>query len=219
MIPTLLWRCPICSTNDALEHNHRFLKPDLVVCRHCGTNWEVRRVVGKDYKLKVTASPAYPDEVGKDVPLAEWYARMKATKILIPIQDTALELSDGEELYLASRRVSLTAMSNDTTFFSADDGSDGETEPLAKFVSDGRLFLTNQKLVWQGEDGKQLDYPLTQINSLYTLFNIAAVLMVSARLHTLRFREESMLKWVNYFGVLAAEIKTATGHKITTSNY
>jgi hypothetical protein len=117
MIPDLLWRCPLCTTNDALRQRWRLFRPQQLYCTHCGATWNVRRVIGDDYWLKVVASPSYPGEVGAGLPLRQWYGRMKGTISLIPISDPAVTLEEGERLYLASRQVLLAAEADDPLFF------------------------------------------------------------------------------------------------------
>jgi len=51
MIPMLLWRCPLCATNDALLHIERRFRADRLICRHCQAEWRVRRVPGDNFYL------------------------------------------------------------------------------------------------------------------------------------------------------------------------
>jgi hypothetical protein len=44
-------------------------------------------------------------------------------------------------------------------------------------------------------------------------------MMHETSIYDIRFRQESLLKWVTYFGLVAQEIKQTTGHVITTSKY
>ncbi|MCX6915769.1 MAG: hypothetical protein NT167_22445 [Verrucomicrobia bacterium] len=227
MITDLLWRCPLCATNDALMQQRRLFRPPQLRCRHCGTTWQVRRVIGDDYWLKVIASPATQEQVGRGRPLAQWYARLKETVALAPIEATsvpshpAVTLGDGERLYLASRTVRLAAEAGDPLFFG---GADTDTphdrkEMGSARVGQGRLLLTNQRLMWQGVDGRQVDFALDKLNSAYATFNVALVLLYGMRLYSVRFTQESLLKWITYFAYVAKEIKAASGHLITTSNY
>jgi hypothetical protein len=39
------------------------------------------------------------------------------------------------------------------------------------------------------------------------------------RLYSVRFTQESLLKWITYFAHVAKEVKATSGHLITTSNY
>jgi hypothetical protein len=218
MIPILLWRCPICQVNDALEDKKGIFRPWHLHCTNCDTVWQVKRVVGKDFLLKVLSSPSHQDEVGTELPLAEWYTRLKETLSLTPIEDQELTLEEGERLYLASRPVLLRVLSSDPFFFPEEVG-DKPDKPVGKAVGIGRIFLTNRRVVWHGQDGKAQDFLLTKVNSFFTIFNIGGVMMHETSIYDIRFRQESLLKWVTYFGLVAQEIKQTTGHVITTSKY
>jgi hypothetical protein len=61
MIPLLLWRCPLCATDDALEHQVRCFRADRVRCRRCRAEWRVRRVPGDNFYLKLVAGQACPE--------------------------------------------------------------------------------------------------------------------------------------------------------------
>ncbi len=228
MITDLLWRCPLCATNDALALQRRLFRSPQLRCRHCGTTWQVRRVIGDDYWLKVVVSPATPEQVGRDLPLAQWYARLKETVALAPISETsgvlfhpAVTLADGERLYLASRNVRLAAEAGDPLFFGgADTDTSRNKQGMGSArVGQGRLLLTNQRLIWQGVDGRQVDFALDKLNSAYAAFNAALILLYGMRLYNVRFTQESLLKWITYFAYVAKEVKAASGHLITTSNY
>jgi hypothetical protein len=43
--------------------------------------------------------------------------------------------------------------------------------------------------------------------------------MVEMRLYTVRFLEESVLKWVTYLAFVARQVQAETGHRITTSHF
>ena len=219
MIPNLLWRCPICQVNESLTQKKGLFRPWTVTCSECHTVWRVKRVVGKDFRMKVISSPSFQEENGLELPLAEWYARMKKTVSLQPIDDPDLSLSEGERLYLASGKITLNALADDKIFFPNGHVEDETEEIVSKRVGSGRIFLTNRRFVWQGEDGRKQDFSMQKINSFYTMANIAAALMVELSMYMMRFPEDRMLKWVTYFGHVAEELEATTGHKIFTSNY
>jgi hypothetical protein len=219
MIPILLWRCPICQVNDALEDKKRIFRPWHLHCTNCDTVWQVKRVVGEDFQLKVLSSPSHQDEVGTELPLAQWYTRLKETLTLTAIEDPEFELAQGERLYLASRPVLLRVLSSDPFFFPPEQGGDDRDQPVGKEVGMGRIFLTDRRVVWHGEDGKVQDFSLSKINSFFTIFNIGGVLMHETSIYDIRFKQESLLKWVTYFGLVAKEVKQTMGHVITTSKY
>src|SRR3989442_3887348 len=102
MMEMLLWRCPLCATNDGLRHQRRLFGKELVRCRTCRAVWQVSRVVGKDYQLRVIEGDAA--SLGLDLPLAEWYDRMKASLSLSPLQDAPMTLLEAESEYLHGSR-------------------------------------------------------------------------------------------------------------------
>lgn len=54
----VLWRCPVCRTDDALVHKRPLIGRKSVICNACGTRWDVHREIGKDYRLKVLDGPS-----------------------------------------------------------------------------------------------------------------------------------------------------------------
>jgi len=135
MIPTLLWRCPLCAADDALAQIPRLFRGDLVHCRACRAQWRLRRVPGDDFYLKLTRDgdrrdmalhlptegdrQSAPLQDGAERSVAAWYDAMKATVRLAPIHDPALALHPGETLYLASGPAMLQAEEDDPRFFPA----------------------------------------------------------------------------------------------------
>ena len=219
MIPTLLWRCPLCQANDALTHITRRLRPDLVRCMGCETEWRVRRVRGDDYYLKVVSGPA---EVGLERPLREWYAAMKRTVRLDPITDSTVSLRPGEVLYLISGAADLIAEATDHLFFGGEASGDGprsdKSKVEARTVGRGQLALTSQRLVWHWDDGL-VSFPLDRLHSFYAMLDYGVAFMVGMRLYVASFLKESPLKWVNHVGLLAKRVEAVCGHRIATSHF
>jgi hypothetical protein len=260
MIPTLLWRCPLCATDDALAQIVRPLRGDLVRCRACRAEWRLRRIPGDDFYMRLTHSgPRPPRQVADSgVPnlfgghpddehsVATWYAAMKATVRLTPIHAPAFEPLPGETLFLASGPATLQAEETDPLFFPVPEAgaagrADKQDAPAChlvtvspshrvaagradkravrgRMVGSGRLFLTDRRLAWQGE-AAACDFPLARLNSAYALMADGLVLMVEMRLVTVRFRQESLLKWVTFIGLIAPRVETATGHRIAVSHF
>ena len=228
MIPELLWRCPLCATNDVLVHNTRLFCPDLVGCGHCRARWSVRRVPGDDYYLRLIRQSEILDTVNEGIeqPLKAWYDRMKSTLQLVPISDPAAPLDPDEVLYLASKDMDLVAEETDPRFFPGEEGGGSlrpKEEVRAQSVGPGRLFLTNRRLIWQGvvrEMGEQpwvASFPLEEIQMATPFFGV--VLNVGNRLYMLYFPEESMLKWVTYLGQVSEDILVDRGYQIKTAPY
>lgn len=232
MIPTLLWRCPLCATDDALTHYARRFRGDLVRCRACGAEWRVRRAPGDNFYLKLTRAPAFGGdregaplrESGDERSITAWYDALKAAVRLTPIRDPAFAPLAGETLFLASGPAELQAEESDPLFFPRKAEDDArrlradKREVRGRTVGGGRLFLTDRRLVWQGELAAH-DFPLARLNSAYALLADGLVLMVEMRLYTVRFLGESLLKWVTFIGLVAPQVEAATGHRIAVSNF
>ena len=221
MIPTLLWRCPLCAQNDSLKQKSRLASPVQIQCLHCQTRWKVRRVIGDDYWLQVTQSTAFPEKVGIDHPLTHWYDRMKETISLVPVSDPIAPLETGEKLYLASRQVLFIVNPNDPLVHEdhAKDLKEIKWFSTGVKLGTGRVFLTDRRVIWLLDKGKYYAFPLTKINSVYAAANQALVLLFEIRLLELRFLEESLLKWLTYFAFVAKKVKETSNHLITTSHY
>jgi hypothetical protein len=219
MIPTLLWRCPLCATDDALIHIERRFRADRLYCTHCRAEWRVRRVPGDNFYLKLTVGQngILPTD---ERSLATWYDVMKATLRLEPRHDPALTLDPGETLYLASGAAELQAEASDPLFFPT-------SEPRRKLdkrdiegrsAGRGRLFLTDRRLAWLSQ-GPPHSFSLAHLNSAYAVMDVGLALMVERRLYTVYFFEESLLKWVTYLALVAQQVLAETGHRIETSHF
>jgi hypothetical protein len=157
MLPTLLWRCPLCKTHDALTHEPRRLRPDLIRCTACQARWELKRVVGgPDFRLRLLGGKG----PGEERPLAEWYDRMMAGLALAPIAHPVWPVAGisapGEELYLHSPQVRVLADAdnpifrdaplnppNPSTSLRAGVGGKGGPRPLGA----GQLLFTSHHLL------------------------------------------------------------------------
>jgi len=222
MISTLLWQCPLCHVDDALRHKTKWFRPDEVRCTQCGTVWEVQRVIGDDYLLKVIHGE--PSTIGEQRPLAEWYDLMKAGLRLVAREDPSLRLEPGEELYVQSRQAELLAEEDSPLF-----GRWGEGEApwqkegdlglsFMKRWDTGRLSLTSERLIWTGDRGT-LTFRLKKVISVHTEVTFFLGLLYGLRLYKFRFREESILKWLTYIALTARRIEEVYHHRISVSNY
>jgi len=223
MIPLLLWRCPLCAVNDALVHIERRFRADRLRCRACGAEWRLRRVPGDNFYLELRTGPGGVAPRRRDErSITAWYDAMKATLRLEPIHDPALALTADEVLYLASGPAELHAEADDPLFFPVADPPAATRRDKrhieGRRVGRGRLFLTNRRLVWQHE-GTARAFALRRLNSVHTVMDDGLTLMVEMRLYTVRFLEESLLKWLTYLALLAPQVEAETGHRIATSHF
>jgi len=220
MITLLMWRCPLCASNDALIEKRKMFRPIELHCQSCKTTWLERREVGMDSWFRVIKSPSYPDQVGVERKSAEWYAQLKSNLALTPIEAALIPLEEGEQLYLISKRVELTAKADNPHFFEMDqDTSPEDLRAISRKVGRGRVFLTNRRLVWKSEQGQEVSLPLTRMNSLYALRNKTLILLYEMHMFSLVFFEESLLKWLTYFSKVAEDVQQNSGHTITTSRF
>lgn len=200
MVPTLLWRCPLCQTHDALVQKPRWFRPDLVRCTACGTIWELIRIVGgRDYRMRIVQGR----EVGLERPLAEWYDLVKADLTLEAIVDPSLDLEPGEALYLKSKAVELVALRDDPLFegFFVRKGKPSLTShahpPMLERLGVGMLLLTDQRLILRIR-GKFYSLWLKSLGAVWLERDRFLVVRVGEQFYLFRFLEESLLKWLTY---------------------
>jgi hypothetical protein len=221
MIPTLLWQCPLCHTDDALVHKVYWFRADEVRCKHCETVWVVQRVIGSDYLLTVTQG--VPEKIGWQQPLAAWYDLMKAGLKLSP-QEPPLDLEPGEEIYVWSRGARLFVEEDSRLFHqwsemeapSQKEGALGLS--FMRPCDRGRLFLTSERLIWLGEHST-LHFSLRRVNSVHTEVTWYLGLLYGLCLYKFSFDEESILKWLTYIALAAKRIQDVYQHRIAVSNY
>ena len=219
----LLWRCPICLMDDALLHKHRRFRPDRLHCRACGTQWSVRRVQGKDFRLEVVAGP--PDLVGLDMALTTWYDEMKRDFQPSPIPASGLDLEPGEELYLRMGGVKLIAYpSND--LLKGWSGREPTRDMMLKLadagkfqdLGTGKLLLTNRRLVWEGPQGG-LDFWLEHIRDVNLRLFFMGRINYGVTPYRFIFTQDSGLKWLTYVATMAQQVAARDGRKITMSPF
>ena len=244
MIPDLLWRCPLCASNDALRHSQRWLHLEVVDCSACGAQWRVRRVVGDNYYLKLTRSGGCTTTFtpGVELSITTWYDLMKQTVQLETLPKPPNLLEAGERLYLASGKATLRAEAQ-PAFSGADPfhpaavktshlpGSNlPGIEAEGGLVDLGHLFLTDQRMIWQQSSAtaklampyavpQTFTFPLNQVNGIYAIYNFGLSMVVGMQMYNLRFSDESPLKWVTYIALLAPQVQAESGHRIQTSHY
>lgn len=222
-IALLLWRCPVCHTNDALAHKHPWFRPQSVACRACGTRWAIHRMPGKDFRLQVVDGPT--DLIGLDMALSSWYDEMKRGFEPLPISVSNPNLLPGEEVYLEASRVSLLPHRPNALF----DVWTGREAPqvqapgrpsLADWdsIGEGRLLLTSQRLLWVSPQG-ELDFYWSSVRAVYLWVINTLGIRYGAAPYRFYLGQENGLKWLTYAGTVAQRVAAQNGHKVTLSSF
>ncbi len=219
----LLWRCPVCLTDDALVHEHRRFHPESLRCQACATSWVVSRVQGSDFRLKVAAGP--PDLVGLEMALTAWYDQMKRDFQPAPIPATDLDLEPGEELYLRTGQVRLIGYPSNILL----GGWTGREPPRDAILKrseagqfqdlgTGKLLLTNRRLVWESPQGG-LDFWLEHVTDVNLRLFFLGRLNYGLTPYRFVFTQDSGLKWLTYVATLAEQVAARDGRKVTMSPF
>jgi 1-acyl-sn-glycerol-3-phosphate acyltransferase len=222
-IALLLWRCPVCLTDDALVHDRPLLGEPTLRCQVCRTRWRVRRIPTRDFRLQVLEGPT--DLVGLDMALSAWYDAMK--RDMQPARNHALDvrLNTEEEFITETSNVSLLPRQPSALL-----GSWNGREPprfqlslppqAAGWVSvgKGRLVLTDKRLIWQGPRG-ELDFWWCNINSISLWMFSTLTIRYGAAPYRFELGQENGLKWLTYAGVQARRASAQTGRKLKTSAF
>lgn len=199
-----------------------FLRRERLDCTGCAARWSVRRIPGDGFYLRLDRpSSAHSMHRGQEMALAAWYDLLKSGLRLEAITHPRFQALPGEQLYLASRRTELWLAGNDPILAKQD-----ITQPVASLVDEnpsvlagrGQVYLTSQRLSWQGENGSQ-DIPLPSIQGAHAIVNLGLAVTSGLRLVFFRFLQESPLKWVTYFSLLAERVFAQTGRRIETSHW
>jgi len=222
-IAQVLWRCPICGTDDALIHKRPLLGAQNVVCRACETTWQVTRVIGKDFRLEVVDGP--PDLTGLNMALSTWYDVIRRNFTPSPMVVSGVDLAPNEEVYLEMSDVALSPHKPNALF----DYWTNREPPKIQFagkiqladwpsIGEGRLLLTNHRLVWQGSE-MELDFKWSSVTALYIwLLNTLGVRYGTAQ-YRFSLGQEVGLKWLTYGGTMAKQSSEQNGHKVTISAF
>jgi len=217
-VAQLLWRCPMCHTEESLLHKHRQIGRDKVRCRACGTRWSLWRVVHHDYRMKV--EEGHPDMVGLELPLTTWYDKAREGFELKPVEVSDIELRPGEEVYLTADGIDFKAYRPNPLFDGFAPGEaprsvDRGTRDYGDFHSfgEGRLLVTNERLVWQGPEGEiYLEWPH------FTAVNIVMMNTLYIRYGPVPYRfdlpTQTLLRWMTYAGTLAKRAAEVDGHDV-----
>lgn len=209
MLPTLLWRCPICRTHEALVHQERRFRHDLIHCTACQTRWELIRVVGgPDYRLRVLSGK----EAGEERPLAEWYDLMMQDLALVPLEHPTWPLAGvsqpGEVLYLHCPQVRVLADPQDPIF--AQSGAPQAAGAVTPFglrpLGLGQLFFTSLRLLCLLADQRQLGLPWEELRLADTVVSRIFTAGFGDQMYLFLPQGQSPLKWLAHARLMAERV-------------
>jgi hypothetical protein len=201
MISTLLWRCPVCKTQDSLNHEKRRFHPDLVVCSACQTQWELTRVFGgPDYKMKVISG----ENIGFEQPVAQWYHQMMEGLALVPIEHPGWPVQDiskpGEILYLFCPVINAYTFPADPVF-QAENYLPVDGSPLPSGmvpIGPGQLAFTTERLLYFLPNKVTISLPWADLRAADTLIDVIFTIRSAERFLFFMLKGQSVLKWLAY---------------------
>jgi 1-acyl-sn-glycerol-3-phosphate acyltransferase len=218
----LLWRCPVCGADDALEHRRPRLRASTLHCLACGTAWQMRRVPGKDYRLIVTAGDK--QLVGLDMSLCDWYDELRKRFRLRPAALDGLVTQPGEEVYLRVDGIKMQVDGSSSLLRPEWQGTEPPARELAKTAGEwrhlgpGTLWLTSRRLHWEGPPS-HLDFFWSKVTAvslrMYSLFGVN----YGSSVYRFLFSYDNGLKWLTYSGEVGGKVARDDGHKMTVSPY
>ena len=219
----LLWRCPVCQMEDATVHDHRWFQPTALICKACATRWEIRREMGRDFRLKVVDGP--PDLIGVEMGLSSWYDEMKKGFKPSPISVTDVELLPDEVVYLQASNVPVVPHRPNALFNGWDQREAPQTQPhgpreLADWapIGNGRLLITSHRMLWQGAE-RQLDFHWSSATAVYLWLQNTLGIRYGSAPYRFPLGQEPGLKWLTYVGTLAQGVAEDHGRTLTTSDF
>jgi len=217
-VAQLLWRCPMCHTEESLLHKTRlFGHKAKVRCRACGTRWSLERIVHHDFRMIV--KEGHPDMVGLNLPLTMWYDKAREGFELKPIEVSGVDLRPGEEVYLALDGVKFSAYKPSPLF----DGLTSGEAPASvmpgpreyadhEALGEGRLLVASERLIWQGPDAElYFEYPcFTAAN----MFMSTLYIRYGPAPYRFDVGQQVPLRIISYVGTLAKRAAEADGHEL-----
>jgi hypothetical protein len=159
------------------------------------------------------------------MPASTRYEEMNKGFRLNPIRVQGLDPKEGEEVYLDAQGVKLVPHRPNPLFDAWASGEAPRSQGAGRHqladwhaVGEGRLLLTNQRLVWQGPQGS-LDFYWHSVNAVY-LF-LADVLGIKYHAAQYRFKLSRVLplEWLHHAGEMAKKAAAEDGHTVTVSHH
>lgn len=220
-VTLLLWRCPVCKTNDALVHHESWFRKSTVFCQSCRTKWILIRTPGHDFRMVVVEGD--PDLIGLEMPLSVWYEKMKEDFKPEPIRFNDPFLKEGEQVYLHNDNISLLVHSPS---YLMDDWQDGEapaTKPRGgpkygkwEKTGKGRILVTGQRLVWLNQ-GRELYFNWSLVTAVVLWPPNTVGLNYGSARYQFPMGTEPGLKWLTYLGAFVKNTADKDGHEVSLS--
>jgi hypothetical protein len=171
-LPLLLWRCPLCGTNDSLlVERGVYLR-----CGECDGRWKLEG----NYRLTLVGGSVDSTKRAPDT-LSGWYALIKDPKDIAPIVLDYDFMQEGEKVYLESGQVRYSCFRGLTRLFS----------------HKGKIVLTDRRLIFFDKKRVVFD-ELSEINNTVIEGNRRIELGFTDKMISIRLENESPLKWQTY---------------------
>ncbi len=218
-VAQLLWRCPMCGSLDAVRQE----SARDVLCTACHTRWELKRVPGKDFRLRVVEGP--PALIDLEMALTAWYDRARDDFAPEPVPVEGVSLEQGEHVYLWADGITLAPAPPNSLIDRWDGREPPNTVPPSRpdfgrwvTIDQGRLLLTERRLLWRGKQG-ELDFELDAIRGVSLwLVNTLGVIYGAAP-YRFTLGSENGLKWLAHVGSIALEQAEREGRRVTVSSF
>ena len=145
--------------------------------------------------------------------LTSWYDQMKSGFQPEPLTTSGIELLAGERVYLEADGVTLSPHKPNPIF---DEGPRDREAPddqpgpqqLGEWesIGEGRLVLTNQRAIWQGED-RELVFRWSRVSAVYLWMRNTLGLLYGTARYRIGLGTELGLKWLTYAATLARNVE------------
>jgi 1-acyl-sn-glycerol-3-phosphate acyltransferase len=171
-LPLLLWRCPLCGTNDSLLVERGV----HLRCGECDGRWKLE----SNYRLTLLGDSVDSMKHAPET-LSGWYGLIKGPKDIAPITMDYGFLLEDEKAYLESGQVRYSCFRGLTRLFS----------------HKGRIVLTDRRLIFFDKK-RVLSDELSEINNTAIEGNGRIELGFPDKVISIRLKHESPLKWQAY---------------------
>jgi 1-acyl-sn-glycerol-3-phosphate acyltransferase len=222
-VSLLLWRCPVCKINDALEHERPWFRQEKIKCLSCSTVWEFNRIVDHDFRMRVFEGAS--ELIDLDMPLSKWYEVMKQDFKLKPISATEMECLEGEEVYLAIDNVPLKPHKPNQLFENWEELEAPKTQPRGEYlgakrvaIGTGNLTMTNKRLHWKSLQ-REINFYWTSVFAVYNWEPNVMGLVYGRAQYDIPLANDIGLKWITHAGEILKSVAEQTGHEYTISPY